>query len=340
MKNRITEIDCLKGIVIIAVVSRHVLQYSVNDLGGVIGNVIWAIQMPLFMMISGFLSFKKIEHRSELKVNVIKKTIAYMIPYLSWYYIVDLFILGKFDRDIYEATSNLFYHVDSALWFLWVVYILSLISSISNYILTRNHLGKLRFILGWGFIICMLSVISIIGIFVSISFAGIKYILYYSLFYFFGYFVNVTQLSGSKYYIRMKDILFPVALLVFLGITFNYNLFSESDNLLSISLRLIAGFSGSYVLYVFVNKFKNGLCRLRLDQLGKYTLEIYCTHMNLCGLMLLNKGNSFYSVNGFFNCTISFFMVSVFTILIITVIKSNKYTNLIMYGKGMGVKTS
>lgn len=40
MKNRIAEIDCLKGMVIIAVVSKHVLQYSVNDVGGVISNVI------------------------------------------------------------------------------------------------------------------------------------------------------------------------------------------------------------------------------------------------------------------------------------------------------------
>lgn len=340
MKNRIVEIDCLRGIVIMAVVSWHVLRYSVNDVGGVIGNLLWAIQIPLFMIISGYLSFKKIEHRSELKENVINKTIAYMIPYLSWYYIVDLFILGKFDRDICEATSNLFYHADGALWFLWTVYILSLISSVSNYIFTREQLGKIRFILGWGFVICMLTIISIIGICVSISFAGIKYILYYSLFYFFGYFVNVTHLSMSKYYISLKDILFPIALLLFFSITFNYNLYRDNDNLLSIVLRLITGFTGSYILYAFVNKYKNRLCRLRVDWLGKYTLEIYCTHMNLYKLMLFNQDNSLYTVNGFFNCMISFFMVSVFTILIITVLKSNKFTNLIMYGKGMGVKTS
>ena len=43
-------LDIYKGILIILVVIRHVLQYSVTDAGGILTNIIWAIQMPGFTL--------------------------------------------------------------------------------------------------------------------------------------------------------------------------------------------------------------------------------------------------------------------------------------------------
>lgn len=52
-------LDEYKGMLIILVVIRHVLQYSVSDEGGILTNLIWAVQMPGFMFISGYFCAKK-----------------------------------------------------------------------------------------------------------------------------------------------------------------------------------------------------------------------------------------------------------------------------------------
>ena len=46
-------LDIYKGLLIILVVLRHVLQYSVSDEGGILTNFIWAVQMPGFMLVEG-----------------------------------------------------------------------------------------------------------------------------------------------------------------------------------------------------------------------------------------------------------------------------------------------
>ena len=53
-------LDIYKGLLISLVVVRHVLQYSVVDEGGILTNIIWAVQMPGFMFISGYFAVKDI----------------------------------------------------------------------------------------------------------------------------------------------------------------------------------------------------------------------------------------------------------------------------------------
>ena len=55
-------LDIYKGLLIILVVIRHVLQYSVTDEGGILTNTIWTIQMPGFMLVSGYFSARSVEN--------------------------------------------------------------------------------------------------------------------------------------------------------------------------------------------------------------------------------------------------------------------------------------
>ena len=53
IQNRNRTLDVYKGVLIVLVVFRHVLQYSVADEGRILTNFIWAVQMPGFMLVCG-----------------------------------------------------------------------------------------------------------------------------------------------------------------------------------------------------------------------------------------------------------------------------------------------
>lgn len=57
MLKRIGWLDNLKGVAIILVVVRHVMQANITDCSQtVVGNAIFAVQMPLFMVVAGYFS--------------------------------------------------------------------------------------------------------------------------------------------------------------------------------------------------------------------------------------------------------------------------------------------
>ncbi len=65
MKTRLFYLDFLKGFAILLVILGHVIQYNINDpYNNIVFRYIYAFHMPLFMFISGFVSYKE---KSKLK---------------------------------------------------------------------------------------------------------------------------------------------------------------------------------------------------------------------------------------------------------------------------------
>lgn len=123
------------------------------------------------------------------------------------------------------------------------------------------------------------------------------------------------------------------AIVCFSAIVFNYDLYHGEDSLISIALRCVAGFSGNAVLLWVANKYKETFERIRLDQIGLYTLEIYTTHMYVNGLMGAGNTSGFFTVTGFANFTVSLLLTTIFTAILIMIIKSIPLTNFLLYGK-------
>ena len=93
-KTRSLTLDIYKGILIILVVLRHVLQYSVADEGGILTNFIWAVQMPGFMLVAGWFSARKIESLKLTVHRIILSTQYYALPFFSWYFFLNCLLLG------------------------------------------------------------------------------------------------------------------------------------------------------------------------------------------------------------------------------------------------------
>lgn len=316
---------------IILVVIRHVLQYSVTDEGGILTNIIWTIQMPGFMLVSGYFSARNIESTQELSKRIIASMQYYALPFLSWWFLVNILLLGDFNRNVVAAAEHITFHVDSGMWFLWVVFVLSILVTICNYICSQNT--ECLVVKTAASALVMLGLLGIIGILFGIKVVGIKFILYYSIFYGCGWFLHKTQNILKQLIEKYTGLIVSVAIVCFSAIVFNYDMYYCEDSLISIALRCVAGFSGNAVLLWVTNKGKEFFERIRLDQIGLYTLEIYTTHMYVNGLMSAGNTSGFFTVTGFANFTVSFVITTVFTAILIMIIKSIPLTNFLLYGK-------
>ena len=148
----------------------------------------------------------------------------------------------------------------------------------------------------------------------SINFLGIKFILYYGLFYGLGWFIRWTQSFWEKQKTVFYDTVAFICICIFAAITFNVNLYLIDDNIAGIMLRFIAGTTGNYVLYYVVKKLIPQLQKIKMDWIGMYTLEIYVTHM-------------------YTTFTVSLICTVVLTGIVIVVLKSIPATNYLFYGK-------
>ena len=313
------------------VVVRHVLQYSVSDEGGILTNVIWAIQMPGFILISGYFAAKP--NKSICK-QVIKNSQRYFLPFISWWILISVLLLGACGRSLQIGINKLIYHVDGGLWFLWVVFVLSILASIINKIFSTDF-KLMKKISSAVMVGCVFySVLFVIAFFThDINILGIKLILYYSVFYECGYLLKWTEKIWKSKWYKYKNVVVFFSLALFLTIVYNYDLYHCDDNILSIALRMVAGFTGNIVLYNTIDKFKNIINKIELDQIGKYTLEIYTTHMYVNNLLRVSSKSIFWSTTGFFDFITSMIFTCIFTGIIILVFKSVPIANFLMFGK-------
>ena len=327
-------LDCYKGVLIALVVLGHIFEYSVSDWNhNILQNIIWAVQMPGFMLVSGYFSFRKVENGKKLMAGYRKSVERYLLPFLAWFVLIRVLLLGEYERRVLNGLSSLAWRVDGGLWFIWVVFVLSLIIGLCN--LTRGkangvvkQLVPVAVTFGGSY-----GILLIFAKLTSVNFLGIKFILYYGLFYGLGWFIRWTQSFWEKQKTVFYDTVAFICICAFAAITFNVNLYLIDDNIVGFILRFIAGVTGNYVLYYVVKKLIPQLQKIKMDWIGMYTLEIYVTHMYTNHLFSKVANDAFFTVPGFTTFTVSLICTVVLTGIVIVVLKSIPATNFLFYGK-------
>lgn len=348
-KNRDELLDSIKGIAIILVVLRHVIQGGSADSDTVlIANIIFAIQMPLFMILSGYFGCKNYRNEFYKKEELIDKlkriTISYMIPFLSFFFICKVIIQNQYLGGIDSLINQLLNDITISLWYLFVVWVLGIILTVSFFVSTisNKNNNKSDYLKSIKFVVCYITLlvpIVVIMYFKSTSFLGTKLILYYSIFYLIGYLVKCFKIEIknflNKVIIKCKliDIMYAVCLFVFAILVYNFTFLNMEDNLLGISIRIISALSGIYILTYICYMYKDKLKNTMLAYIGKNTLEIYYVHSLLVRIMDIDNNAPLFTIKGFFNSSILLLMLSLFTYIIIITVKSNKITNFIIFGK-------
>lgn len=331
-EKRNSTLDVYKGLLIIIVVVRHILQFSVSDEGGILTNILWAIQMPGFMLVSGYFGAKACNSKNELLQSIRKSIIRYAIPFFSWFVLVNILLLGNYQRNIIKGLGVLINRVDNGLWFLWTIFILSVIASIDNYCYEKKQSPVKGLFVVILLTIVLLGIFLIIAMIQGINFLGTKYILYYSVFYFYGWVIRKTEKQPQIISIIHNKGITLVCGILFAFIVLNFDLYHCEDNILNITLRLVSGFCGNCILINLVYLYAEQLKKTKLAFIGRYTLEIYVTHVYFCSLFADNN-YPFMTVNGFLNFLFSLSCTIFFSFLLICTIKGIPVLNFVFFGK-------
>ena len=327
-------LDCYKGMLIVFVILGHIFEYSVSDWNhNILQNLIWAVQMPGFMLVSGYFSFRKVENGKKLIAVFWKSVERYLLPFIACFVLINVLLLGDYERNVLKGLGKLVWSVDSGLWFIWVVFVLSLFMGSCNLVRGKTN-GFVKQLVAVAMTLGVYYVVLLVGAkLTSVSFLGIKFILYYGLFYELGWFIRWTQAFWEKQKTFFYDMLAFICICGFSAITFNVNLYLIEDNLVGIILRFIAGITGNYVIYYVVKKWVPQLRKVKMEWVGMYTLEIYVTHMYTNHFFSMVANDAFFTVSGFATFTVSLICTVVLTGIVIVVLKSIPATNYLFYGK-------
>lgn len=136
MTERKFYLDNLKGILIILVIVGHAIQFLVPNYEKCFAfRFIYSFHMPLFFLISGYLA-----NRGCFRQGVIKRrAIQLLLPFVTWAFISPLLNTGHFDA--VDSFETLIYP-DRGLWFLYNLFVYSLIYCVAEWINDRMKVNK------------------------------------------------------------------------------------------------------------------------------------------------------------------------------------------------------
>lgn len=326
--------DVLKGIAIVLVVICHIMQHSVYDYQNlIVFNIIWSLQIPIFMFISGYFSISSKSFIQRFR----GKTISYLLPFIT-YFFLNCFFTSIPVKDGFYRIIN---HIEFSLWYLYVLYVLSIINIFADFILLKVKEQNYRFISHSILFIFFSWLFLIPWYFKGGTFIGSKYIVYYSIFFYLGmFFHNISKnyLFKEAFYflISKKEFLFAFCLCLYVYILFKYNIVMTPDTLIGVLPRLTASLCGVYILfYIIFNTIgeqSNNLFFRIFNYLGRLSLELYCIH----GIFIITFEKSsvkLNSIEGICYFIIFFLYTLLSSLLLIKVLNYSSILKICLFGK-------
>lgn len=142
-------VDVLRGIAILMVVLGHTMSgCTLNSENTFLFRVIWSLQMPLFMLISGYVTkySKPIVSGKALLRLLKKRSLSYLIPWIGMDGRGARFSLGE---SSYLDIPWLLWHMDSGYWFLFSLWTITVIFAASQWVASKVHseYGSIRYLI-------------------------------------------------------------------------------------------------------------------------------------------------------------------------------------------------
>lgn len=339
MRERNLSIDAIKGIAIVLVMLGHVFVHNQME-DPYVYDAIRAVQMPLFMIISGYLcgQGRKVSDVRSYGNVLKKRAIAYLIPFFTWLTLMH-------PTNLVEAYKIIFVQLDYGLWFLAVLFILNFFVYTAQLISgkLREKNDRLSEAVFW-MVYALFCAVLLGQILKGNTFLSPGLTIYYIPFYMLGYIVGnygrkylcwggkeKGKLDCRNQKIVITAIVLMAAAFIYLVITKDLN--SMETKLESLT-QILASVLGSTVIIYGVLYWKDGKIKNIFAKLGGYTLEIYVIHYHFANMLNFHqKQYDFYTLEGFLFVVASFIAMSAVTLCIIWLMKKVKILDFLFFGR-------
>lgn len=326
--NRNIRIDALRGLAAILVVIGHAIQINVSDFDhNILFILIYSFFMPLFMFVSGFVSYKVDEN---LGINVIKKRAITLLPPFFSYTLLNYFIVGKKEYDLIEWFVVCLKKPDMSLWFLWVLFLNNIFLVIA-YQLSKK-LGDITYIV----IILCCVLMYVKGIYIEY---GFSFCIWYLPFFFAGFLISKYGMklkSCKKYILLISLFLFiPCAwrwrrteiFVTYIGSMIkNYSVLIIYDRLYNYFIAFIGIASCIALVYWILSEKAISM----LAFVGRYSLGIYFFNVWMI--------SSIKTSDVFINIYIGIIIGVIGSVFLSKILEKNKILGMLILGKGIKIE--
>lgn len=343
-KDRNSNVDIIRGIAILLVVLCHTMTgCTLNSQDSFLFNIVWSLQMPLFILISGYVTrySKKISSGGMLWLYVKRRTMAYLLPWTVWTFLVRGILLGRVE---YFNFKTVFWNMDSGYWFLISIWTISLIFGVSSYLANRitntkkslnGYLGDI--IITGVFYVVGMTLLAAVGLALGLSFFCIKLTLYYMPFYFVGYIYGKLQdkINEKAKGRWLTQIVVAVSLFAWLAIILRISLYSISDSGMGILVRAFASLTGCIAVCGLCSTLfgKNRIGGGTLIWCGIHSLEIYIVHYYFLALMKPEMMMDASSLTGMITIALNYVVTIILTVFVIKILNTNHILRTSLFGK-------
>lgn len=292
-ENRNQFVDIMRGIAMLLVVLGHTMtECTVDSQKSFIFNIIWSLQMPLFILISGYVTkySRPISNSKGLWKYVKRRTVAYMLPWAVWSFLVRGIIFGE---DDFLNVKHLLWNMDSGYWFLATIWTISMIFGIASFVaerLSKENLLKRQIVLLGFYLVGMILLVGI-GAILGLSFFAIKLTLYYMPFYYAGFLYGQfdDRMKESEIGKKIIDSVVAICFVVWLFIILRISLYEMSDGGSAIILRAATSLSGCIAVCglckgIFSSKIGGGYsCMGRRTLVGSVSHALSASQLDQVG---------------------------------------------------------
>lgn len=323
MKNRNLTIDACKGMAILLVMFGHVLVLNHME-DPYIYDVIKVIQMPFFMVVSGFLCGmgRRASSLSEYGQILKRRAVSYLVPFFFW-------IVLQSPEAPFSSIWGILFDLQAGLWFLMTLFVLTVMVHTAQ---LAAALTKRR----WVFAAVYLLLAGAVAVqsLTSFTFLSPGLTRLYIPFYMAGYVTAVykEQLKAilTRNVILAGSFVCATAFL-YLVITKDLNDVSTLSGLL---FQTLASFLGCILVTVLLISMRDGKAKHFLAFTGTYSLELYVLHFHFARFLYpKNRTLTLYSLEGVCFVLLAFLAMTAITAALIWLLKKWWVTDLLFFGK-------
>lgn len=271
MKERLIWLDNLRGFAILLVVLGHCLQYFRSDFDtNHLANYIYSSHMPLFVTMSGFVSYRgiKVNEVGTHLCGVIKKrSVQLLLPYVFW----SILLCVLLNYSLFKVLIT-----DPIYWFLILLFIIIVIYEfVFSFSIKWNC--SIEWVITGTFVLLVIA---------NRCFAVHMFSMELLYFYFLFYIMGVLLKKYYSLFDKKRNCLRVLVLNLVFFIVFGYCYMKNDSPLLFYFIPqslffMITGISGSLSFFLIFMLFGNKETKL-ISKCGRLSLGIYVIQAVLC----------------------------------------------------------